>query len=63
MMAGGFGVVAFVLWLISAHDAFREARNEGAQALLKGRVFLWVTLGLLGFLFTMIVAAGLSARS
>jgi hypothetical protein len=62
MLAGGFGLVAFALWLISAHDAFREARNESSEVLLKGRMFLWLTLGLLGFLFTMIVAAGLSAR-
>ncbi|MGH2805909.1 MAG: zinc finger Ran-binding domain-containing protein [Actinomycetota bacterium] len=62
LLAGSFGLVAFALWLIAAHDAFREARDEANQVLLKGRMFLWLTLGLLGFLFTMLVVSGLSAR-
>jgi hypothetical protein len=62
LLASTFGVIAFLFWLVSAHDAFREARNEGGQAVLKGRMFLWLTLGLLAFLFTMMLTAGLSAR-
>jgi hypothetical protein len=62
ILAGSFGFIAFALWVISAHDAFREARDESTQAVLKGRVFLWLTLGLLGLLFSLIVLTGLNAR-
>ena len=73
MLAGGknntstvavtFGLVATALWLIGAHDAFREARGESDQAILKGRIFLYLVLGLLMLLFFMLVSAGLSARA
>lgn len=62
LLAGAFGLVAFALWLIAAHDAFREARDESRQVLLKGRMFLWLTLGLLAFLFSMLVFSGVGAR-
>ncbi|MDQ3940125.1 MAG: hypothetical protein M3238_02110 [Actinomycetota bacterium] len=62
LLAVTFGLVAFALWVTAAHDAYREARGETAQVILKGRVFLYVVLGLLSLLFVMLVAAGFSAR-
>jgi len=58
-----FGLVGTLLWGISAHDAFREARGEPALVLLKGRFFLYLVLGLLMLLFVMLVGAGLQANS
>jgi hypothetical protein len=46
-----FGLAALVLWLVAAHDAFREARGEQAFVLLQGRRFLWLTIALLGIMF------------
>ena len=72
LMAGGaknaatvpatFGLVATALWVLGAHDAYREARGESNQVILKGRVFLYLVLGLLMLLFFLLVSAGLSAR-
>ena len=58
-----FGVVATMLWMLAAHDAYREARGESAMVLLKGKFFLYLVLGLLMLLFAMLVGAGLSARA
>lgn len=57
-----FGLVATALWVASAHDAYREARKEPNQALIKGKVFLYLVLGLLMLLMVMLTASGLSAR-
>jgi hypothetical protein len=46
-----FGLAALALWLVAAHDAFREARGEQAFVLLKGRRYLWLTIALLGVMF------------
>lgn len=62
-LAVTFGLVSAALWLISAYDAFREARGETDQVLLKGRIFLYMVLGLLMLLFFMLVSAGLNARA
>lgn len=58
-----FALVATALWAASAHDAYREARKEPNQALIKGKVFLYLVLGLLMLLMVMLTASGLSARS
>lgn len=58
-----FALVATALWAASAHDAYREARNEPNQALIKGKVFLYLVLGLLMLLMVMLTASGLSARA
>ena len=57
-----FGLVGTVLWGVSAHDAYREARGEQVRVLLKGKFFLYITLGLLMLLFMMLVGASLQAR-
>jgi hypothetical protein len=57
-----FGLVATGLWIAGAHDAFREARGEPDRAVLKGKVFLYLVLGLLMLLFFLLMSAGLRAR-
>lgn len=58
-----FALVATALWAAAAHDAYREARNEPGMALIKGKVFLYLVLGLLVLLMVMLTASGLSARA
>jgi hypothetical protein len=55
-----FGVVTVGLWFLGAHDAYREANNEPQQVILKGKVFLYMVLGLLTLLMALLMAAGLS---
>ena len=62
-MATIFGLAAFGLWLITAHDAFREASNDTNLVVLKGKRFLYVVLGLMALLFVVMFAAMMSARS
>jgi hypothetical protein len=56
-----FGLVAFALWAVSAHDAYRSARHEKQQVILKGRGFLYLVLGLLGLLLLIVVGSALNA--
>jgi TM2 domain-containing membrane protein YozV len=56
-----FAVVATGLWMITAHDAYREAKGEADSAILKGKAFLYVVLGLLMLLFVLLVSATLQA--
>lgn len=62
LIAATFGLVAFGLWAAAAHDAYREARHEESAVLLKGKVFLYLVLGLLALLMALLVGAGLSGR-
>ena len=57
-----FGLAATGLWGVSAHDAYREARHESSQVLLKGKVFLYLVLGLLVLLLVLLMSSGLRAR-
>jgi hypothetical protein len=57
-----FGLVALGLWLVGAHDAYREASNESRSALLKQRFFLHLVLGLLVLSVLMIFSTALGAR-
>lgn len=57
-----FGLAATGLWGVSAHDAYREARHESSQVLLKGKVFLYLVLGLLVVLLVLLMSSGLRAR-
>jgi hypothetical protein len=45
-----FAVVALGLWIVSAHDAMREAQGRERETLLRGRAFMYLVLGLLGLL-------------
>ena len=61
LLAGVFALVAFGLWVVAAHDAFREAGGEPEKVILKGRSFLYLVLGLLMLMVIMLVAAGIRA--
>jgi ribosomal protein L40E len=58
-----FSVVAFALWIVAAHDAYREARVEPHLVILKPRYFLYLVMGLLLLLFFAVVSSGLRASS
>lgn len=57
-----FGMIAFALWGINAHDTYRAARKENDMVILKGRGFLFLVLGLLGLLLLILVESALRAR-
>lgn len=61
VLAIAFGVIAFSLWVISAHDAFREASGSPALALIKSKHFLYLVLGLLGLQVSMVFIVALSS--
>jgi hypothetical protein len=54
-----FILAGFALWGLAAHDAYREARNEPGQVLLKGRGFLYVVVGLLLALLLLLTIGGI----
>ena len=58
-----FGVIAFALWLIAAHDAYREATGASSAVILKPRYFLYVVLGLLLLLLALLVLQGLGGTA
>lgn len=62
LMAMTFGAAALGLWAVSAHDAAQEATGRPGAALLKGRMFLWVVLGLLALMMVQVLAAGMGGR-
>lgn len=62
-MAAMFGIAALGLWLLAAHDAFREATDEPEKVLLRGRRYLYLVLGLMVLLFIVMFLALMSARS
>lgn len=57
-----FGLAAFALWALAAHDSYREARRERSLVILQGRRFLYTVMGLLGLLFLLLVGTALTAR-
>lgn len=57
-----YGLVAFGLWAITAHDAFREASGEPRQTLLQGRRFTYLVLGLLMLLLGTLFLTALTNR-
>ena len=63
LMATIFGIAALVLWLVSAHDTYREASNEPDKVILRGKRFLYLVLGLMALLFVVMFIALMTARS
>lgn len=57
-----YGAAAFALWMVAAHDAFREANGEGNQVLLQGRRFTYLVLGLLMLLLASLFLTAFSNR-
>ncbi|MEA2447903.1 MAG: hypothetical protein QOK47_1540 [Actinomycetota bacterium] len=58
-----FGLAAFGLWITAAHDAYWEAQGKSSRALLKGKMYVYIVLGLLMVLLVLLVGAGFAARS
>lgn len=56
-----FGLAAFALWVVAAHDAYREATDDRRAVLLKGRTYMWLVLALLVVLILGIVVSTLGA--
>jgi hypothetical protein len=61
LMGVVFGVVALALWIIAAHDAYREARHESGMILLQRRSFLYLVIALLALMLVLLVAAAIQA--
>jgi hypothetical protein len=61
LLAIVFGVIAFALWVIAAHDGYREASGSPALALIKSNHFLYLVLGLLGLQITVAFVVALGA--
>jgi hypothetical protein len=58
-----FSFVSLMLWVITAHDAYREASLQPGQVILKGRTFLYVVMGVLALLMILLFSSGLKAGS
>jgi hypothetical protein len=58
-----FGMAAVGLWVVSAHDAYREAEGNPGMVLLKGKAYMYVVMGLLLVLVVLLVGAGLTAQN
>ena len=56
-----FALVTFGLWILSAHDAYREASGQSRSVLLKDRMFLYLVLGLLLLSIVMIFSQATGA--
>ncbi|HEX2052080.1 MAG TPA: hypothetical protein VHJ34_15810 [Actinomycetota bacterium] len=52
-----YGLAAFGLWVVGAHDAYRAASGRDDLSLLRGRAFLFVVLGLLAVLVMSVLSA------
>jgi hypothetical protein len=61
LLAVMFIVCALALWVVAAHDAYREASLQEERVLLQGRRFLWVVIGLLMSMVAVLTIAGVSA--
>ncbi|HYP23163.1 MAG TPA: hypothetical protein VEV43_06295 [Actinomycetota bacterium] len=61
-IAAVYGLAAFGLWGIAAHDAFREANGEPKRVLLQGRRFTYLVLGLLSVLLASIFLMSFAGR-
>ncbi|MQB01097.1 MAG: hypothetical protein GEU78_12520 [Actinobacteria bacterium] len=63
LVAATFGLVAFALWLIAAHDAYREALHQPGRVMIRTRHYGFVMLGVLGLLFMMLMITYLGLRA
>lgn len=57
-----FGAVAFGIWVVCAHDAYREAAGERNAVLLRGKTFMYLMLALLMLLFVLLIVSFFRAR-
>ncbi|MGH2754925.1 MAG: hypothetical protein ACRDLB_10885 [Actinomycetota bacterium] len=56
-----FGFTALGLWLLAAHDSYREAQHNPTAVILKGKTFMYLVLGLLFLLMVLLMGAGIRA--
>jgi len=63
LMAVIFGLVAFGLWIVSAHDSYREASNQKSAVLLRDKLFLYLVMGLLLMSVMMVFSLAMGARA
>ena len=61
-LATVFFMVSFGWWVLSAHDAYREATGRRYAVILKDRGFLFVVLGILLLLTAMVIVTLATAR-
>lgn len=57
-----FGLVSFALWVVSVHDAYREAKGQTSAVLLRDKLFLYLVLGLLLLSVMMVFSIAMGAR-
>ena len=57
-----FGLASLGLWAVSAYDAYQEASQQPGAAILRGRHFLYLTLGLLSLLVVLVFFGALKAQ-
>jgi len=62
IMAILFGLAATGLWMVAAHDSFREASGMSSAVILKRRFFLYLVLALLLLSIVMIFSIAMGAR-
>ena len=58
-----FGLIAFCLWLIAAHDAYREATGARSAVILKGRMIVYLVIALLVLMMILLVFGTLAANA
>lgn len=58
-----FGLLSFALWIVAAHDAYREARHESGRVIIRTRHYGYVMLAILGVLFVMLMVTYLGLRA
>lgn len=63
LVASVFGLVAFALWLIAAHDAYREGSHQPSQTIIKTRYYGFLMMGILGLLFIMLMVTYFGLRA
>ncbi len=62
IIAVTYGLAAFALWAVAAHDAYRVAQRQEAMVILKPRTLLYVLMGLL-VLFLVLLVGSVIGRS
>jgi hypothetical protein len=53
-----FGLASLGMWAVTAHDAYREASGTPNLVILRGKLFLYLVMGLLLILLVLLVTAG-----
>lgn len=57
-----FAIVAVGLWIVAAHDAYREAQGSSRLVILRQKFLLYLVLGLLLLSVVMVFATAVGAR-